>query len=609
MCNYLLPPDSPAALRLQRSGRKVAAVSEADRKTVTDGWGDEQDSAPALNVSYDAALYESYSQRTRLSLSRVNEGVIDYELLEELVTLLHETQPAGAVLVFLPGIREVGTLVGRLAAARVFRGGAAVILPLHSALPAVEQRRVFQAPPRECRKVVVATNIAETSLTIPDVVYVIDAGRQKCRQYDSRRSMSSLKEEWVSAANARQRQGRAGRVQPGQYYALYTAQRAAALRPYPVPEMLRVALTETALQIKSLDLGAVESVLARAPDPPAAAAVAEAMVTLEAVGALDAAGALTPLGRHLARLPVDVRAGKIIVMGAVLGCLRPALTIAAYLSSKSPFMAPHDEHDAADRVRHAFSSPGASGIAAGQRSDHLLVVAAYDGWRAATFAGGTRAGADFCRRHWLDSVTLAALHDMRSQFAELLLDAGFLGRPGRGSSALDVADDSVQPWNATAAHAAVLRDGVLCAGLYPQVAVGADGAGRIAWAVGGEKVAVHPSSVNAGANASFLKSTPFLLYHEKLQTSQVYIRECSAVSPVGLLLFGGDLAVQHAQGTATVGTNIRLKIDAQTAVLFKTLRSALDAELQQRVANPSTPANAAMLTAIVGLLNAPERHP
>lgn len=174
--------------------------------------------------------------------------------------------------------------------------------------------------------------------------------------------------------------------------------------------MGRVSLTETALQIKKLDLGSVEHVLSRAPDPPTPEAVRDAITTLTEAGALDDAGALTPLGHHLARLPVDVRAGKIIVLGAVLGCLKPALTIAAYLSSKSPFVAPQDERDAADRVRVAFAAPKAPGIAAGQFSDHLVVVTAYDGWQAAVASGGSRAGADFCRRHYLCPLTLAALH-------------------------------------------------------------------------------------------------------------------------------------------------------------------------------------------------------
>ena len=245
---------------------------------------------------------------------------------------------------------------------------------------------------------------------------------------------TSAQEEWVSQANARQRQGRAGRVQPGKYFALFTRARSSNLRcapralprwrvhlaltrrrvlrrrPFPQPEMGRVSLTETALQIKKLDLGSVDHVLSRAPDPPTPEAIRDATTTLMEAGALDSSGALTPLGHHLARLPVDVRVGKIVVIGAVLGCLKPSLTVAAYLSSKSPFVAPQDERDAADRVRVAFAAPKAPGVAAGQFSDHLVVVAAYDGWQAAIASGGTRAGADFCRRHFLCPITLAALH-------------------------------------------------------------------------------------------------------------------------------------------------------------------------------------------------------
>jgi len=350
----------------------------------------------------------------------------------------------------------VNIVVGRLSAMRRFRDSASVILPLHSALSASDQRRVFQKPPGGARKIVVATNIAETSLTIPDVVYVVDSGRQKCRQYDPRRGMSSLEARapllcahWCSThlqlMLQRRRSGSPRRtpgsvrgvlgvfnlentsrcllacalqacgaclVRPcfGRMDPALTRRFAPRLRPFPQPEMGRVSLTETALQIKKLDLGSVDHVLSRAPDPPTPEAIRDATTTLTEAGALDSSGALTPLGHHLARLPVDVRVGKIVVLGAVLGCLKPSLTVAAYLSSKSPFVAPQDERDAADRVRAAFAAPKAPGIAAGQFSDHLVVVAAYDGWQAAIASGGTRAGADFCRRHFLCPITLAALH-------------------------------------------------------------------------------------------------------------------------------------------------------------------------------------------------------
>ncbi len=158
--------------------------------------------------------YAKCSEKTRKSLARLNESVIDYDLVETLLQHIHETQPPGAILVFMPGIREASgcargavrplltrarlfltqadTVIGRLSSLRAFREGSSLLLPLHSALPAAEQRRVFQPAARGTRKIVVATNIAETSLTIPDVVYVVDTGRQKCRQYNPRKSMSSL---------------------------------------------------------------------------------------------------------------------------------------------------------------------------------------------------------------------------------------------------------------------------------------------------------------------------------------------------------------------------------------------------------------------------------
>ena len=206
---------------------------------------------------------------------------------------------------------------------------------------------------------------------------------------------------------------------------------------------------------------------------------------------------------------------------------------------------------------------------------------------------------------------------------------------------LDVADDTTMSWNAHAGHAQVrdiaaygtllcthcpdaqvIRDGVLCAGLYPQVATGAEVDGRTEWTVGSGRVAVHPSSVNHGL-PNLVKVAPFLLFHEKLLTTQVFIRECSAVSPAvrgcasrlqtcvsemhslqGLLLLGGAVEVQYTQGTASVDGRIKLRVDAQTAVLVKTLRVALDEELSSRIADPASPANVPLLAVIVKLLNA-----
>ena len=166
---------------------------------------------------------------TLRNLSRLDENRIDYDLIELLLLVVDESEPRdGAFLVFLPGIGEVGRLIDRLQAHPQFaaRHGKHKLVPLHSALTPAEQREAFKIPGPGVRKIVVATNVAETSVTIPDVVVVVDSGRVKERQWDPRRGMASLDEGWVSRASARQRAGRAGRVRPGKCYAMFTNKRA-----------------------------------------------------------------------------------------------------------------------------------------------------------------------------------------------------------------------------------------------------------------------------------------------------------------------------------------------------------------------------------------------
>ena len=188
----------------------------------------------------------------------MDESVVDYDLIEALLAHIDATEPSdGAFLVFLPGIGEVTRLIERLEAHPRFapKKKAHAICALHSALSPAEQREAFKVFDKK-RKIVVATNVAETSVTIPDVVVVVDSGRVKERQWDPRRNMASLEEGWVSRASARQRAGRAGRVRPGKCYAMFTSLRASKqMRSHQVPEMHRVPLTEVVLQIKKLGVG------------------------------------------------------------------------------------------------------------------------------------------------------------------------------------------------------------------------------------------------------------------------------------------------------------------------------------------------------------------
>lgn len=677
---YSLDEDSRCCRRpagARRGEEALSRMSERDRSAAMDAWGADGDSAwrgdenPDFDPGYYAALPDPVSARATRNLSRLDESVVDYDCVEKLLVFADEDEPRdGAFLVFLPGIGEVTRLIERLIAHPRFapRRGAHKICALHSALTPAEQREAFRVPGGDVRKIVVATNVAETSVTIPDVVVVVDSGRVKERQWDPRRGMASLEEGWVSRASARQRAGRAGRVRPGKCYAMFTSLRASKqMRSHQVPELHRVPLTEVVLQIKKLGVGGSQipdpgsrkrgneetsagsgdaaAFLAGALEPPAPAAVAAAIATLREIGALereprrdanhslenastphvvcgetDGGGSLTPLGHHLALLPVDCRVAKMLVYGALLSCVSPTLTVAACLSYKSPFLVSASGGGGPDgeSARHALAKPNAGGLAAGEQSDHLTYAEAYARWAAAVCegerAGGAAAARDAARRHarkhGLSLETLRQIAEMRGQYAALLRDAGFLQDESKERKKVDSrprgwADDPRAPWNAESNNAPVAK-AVLAAGLYANVAALEDDTqtGRAEpalarWRDAKGALGVHASSVNAklasgggwrSASASAPRF-PFLTFHEKVKTHRVFARDSTVVAPAALLLFGGDVEVKHETGRVCLDGWLWLRASAQTAALFRRARAALDAALAARVARAGRRAN------------------
>ncbi|MFS7919697.1 putative RNA helicase [Helianthus anomalus] len=318
--DYRLASDSPASLRSDIPRQKGAAVDNhrGKKNLVLSAWGDESVLSKGYsNPYYVPENYQTYSEQTQQNLKKLNEDVIDYDLLEDLICHVDETYPEGAILVFLPGVSEIHTLLDKLAASYQFRGVASEwLLPLHSNIASSEQKRVFLRPPDDIRKIIIATNIAETSITIDDVVYVTDCGKHKENRYNPRKKLSSMVEDWISRANARQRRGRAGRVKPGICFCLYTRYRFEKLmRPFQLPEMLRMPLVELCLQIKLLSLGRIMPFLQKALEPPTEEAITSAISLLYEVGAVEGDEELTPLGHHLAKLPVDVLIGKVCTSG------------------------------------------------------------------------------------------------------------------------------------------------------------------------------------------------------------------------------------------------------------------------------------------------------
>lgn len=304
--------------------------------------------------------------------------MINPELIESVLKYIvegeHEWPREGSILVFLPGFQEIQSVHDALLDSSIFspRAGKFVLVPLHSALSSEDQAMVFKRAPPGKRKIVLSTNIAETSVTIDDCVFVIDCGLMKEKCFDSNRNMESLDLVWVSRANAKQRKGRAGRVMPGVCIHLYTSFRYHQhILAQPVPEIQRVPLEQIVLRIKTLQTFASRNTLAvllETLEAPTEDSVLGALMRLRDVGALDAEDQLTPLGHHLAALPVDVRIGKLMLYGAIFQCLDSVLTIAACLGNKSPFVSPLNKRVEADKAKRQFALGN---------SDHLTVLNAY----------------------------------------------------------------------------------------------------------------------------------------------------------------------------------------------------------------------------------------
>uniref|UniRef100_F6HK50 RNA helicase n=1 Tax=Vitis vinifera TaxID=29760 RepID=F6HK50_VITVI len=608
------------------------------RNLVLSAWGDDSVlSEECINPYYVPNAYQSYSEKTQQNLKRLNEDVIDYDLLEDLVCYVDETYPAGAILVFLPGVAEIYMLLDKLAASYRFRGlSSDWLLPLHSSIASDDQRKVFLQPPENIRKVIIATNIAETSITIDDVVYVIDCGKHKENRYNPQKKLSSMVEDWISQANAKQRRGRAGRVKPGICFSLYTHYRfEKLLRPFQVPEMLRMPLVELCLQIKLLSLGNIKPFLSKALEPPTEEAMTSAISVLYEVGAIEGDEELTPLGHHLAKLPVDVLIGKMMLYGAIFGCLSPILSISAFLSYKSPFLSPKDERQNVERAKLALLTDqvdGASDSNDGARqSDHLVMMVAYKKWERILHEKGAKAAQHFCNSYFLSSSVMHMIRDMRVQFGNLLADIGLISLPKKYQIERKKKEnlnswfsDISQPFNTYSHHFSIVK-AILCAGLYPNVAATEQGIagvalgniiqssgsatkGRPVWYDGRREVHIHPSSINGNLNAF---QYPFLVFLEKVETNKVFLRDTTIISPYSILLFGGSINVQHQSGMVNIDGWLKLAAPAQIAVLFKELRVTLHSVLKELIRKPEKAivVNNEVVKSIIHLLLEEEKSP
>ncbi|WVO16893.1 hypothetical protein L204_104579 [Cryptococcus depauperatus] len=359
---------------------------------------------------------------------------IPYALVALTVAFVISQSNDGHVLVFLPGWEEIKKVSTILMDSRKYPllgmnfndTSSFSIHYLHSTIPAAEQKEVFRTPPRGVRRIILATNIAETSVTIPDVVYVVDTGRVKEKRYDPERHMSSLVSAWVGSSNLNQRAGRAGRHREGEYYGLVSKNRLQSLAPHQMVEMKRSDLSNVVMHVKALNLGEVETVLAATIEPPENSRIVAAMGVLRMLGALDAHQNLTSLGRVLLQLPVEASIGKLCLYGSFFRCLDSALTLAAVLTNRDPFLAPPAQKSLADEIKDSWSPTSF-------RSDPLAIVAAYNKWNELDERHRIRESNMFCDKNFLSKPTLLQIKQVKQSLLQSLNNAGVIAVSAGGT--------------------------------------------------------------------------------------------------------------------------------------------------------------------------------
>lgn len=317
------------------------------------------------------------------------------------------SEPPGDVLVFLSGEREIRDTADALRDLKNTE-----VLPLYARLPTAEQQKVF-APSRAARRIVLATNVAETSLTVPGVRYVIDPGTARISRYSRRTKVQRLPIEPISQASAAQRAGRSGRTAPGVCIRLYSEEDFSGRPRFTDPEILRTNLAAVILQMAALQLGDIE----RFPflDPPDQRSIRDGVQLLQELGAFDTVGTITEVGRRLAQLPVDPRLGRMILQADSEGCVREVLVLAAALSIPDPRERPTDREEAA-RQKHARFA-----------DEHSDFVSYLNLWRYLGDQRKTLSGSAFrrmCREEFLHYLRIREWQDLTGQLRSIARDIG-----------------------------------------------------------------------------------------------------------------------------------------------------------------------------------------
>ncbi|KAG7506384.1 ATP-dependent RNA helicase DHX8-like [Solea senegalensis] len=447
---------------------------------------------------FEAPIFTIPGRTFPVEILYTKEPETDY-LDASLITVMqiHLTEPPGDVLVFLTGQEEIDTACEMLFERMKSLGPDVpelIILPVYSALPSEMQTRIFDPAPPGSRKVIIATNIAETSLTIDGIYYVVDPGFVKQIVYNSKSGIDQLLVTPISQAQAKQRSGRAGRTGPGKCYRLYTerAYRDEMLVSN-VPEIQRTNLSSTVLSLKAMGINDLLSF--DFMDSPPMETLITAMEQLYTLGALDDEGLLTRLGRRMAEFPLDPMLCKMLIMSVHLACSEEMLTIVSMLSVQNIFYRPKDKQAQADQRKTKFFQP---------EGDHLTLLAVYNSWKNNKFSN------PWCFENFIQARSLKRSQDIRKQMMSIM-DRHMLDVVSCGKNTVRVQKAICSGFFRNAARK------------HPQ-----DGYRTV---IDQQVVYLHPSST------LFNRQPEWLVYHELVLTTKEYMREVTIIDPRWLVEF------------------------------------------------------------------------
>ncbi|XP_048384755.1 ATP-dependent RNA helicase DHX30 isoform X2 [Stegostoma tigrinum] len=511
-------------------------------------------------------------QRKTTRLNQDEEDPVpDLDLVTDTILHIDAHSESGGILCFLPGWQEIRGVQQRLEECLSTRRENYIILPVHSNIPVMDQQEIFHQPAPWMRKIVLATNIAETSITIDDITHVVDTGCHKEQRYDLKTKVSCLNTVWISKSNVRQRRGRAGRCQPGTAYHLFSKERLEKMDDFPIPEIMRTPLENIVVQSKVHipDITASDF-LSKAMNSPNPKAVNEAVRVLQELGVLDEEESLTFLGQRLAHISTDPRLAKAIVMASIFRCLSPVLAVVACLT-RDPFV-----NSLLNRTEVVKAKARLSGDS---RSDHIAFIKAVEGWKKVLQERAADCKKEYLEGNMLYAPSLRFIHGLILQFSENVYNAFLVSNPSDCTRSYSLC-------NQYSGEEELIK-GVLLAGLYPNLIqlrygkVTKEGKFKpnsLVYRTKGGQVLLHRSTVNR--NEEYFKSRWLTYFMAVKSSGNVFVRDSSMVHPLTLLMLPDcDIDIKEDGDSVLLtladSSLLQLELDSKTAYLLYSFRRAV----------------------------------